>query len=146
MKKFLVLIIITALLPAMLSGCNNGSDDVVEIGERLFVTRMIDIADNYSHYIGRTVRYEGVFERLGYFGETPLEFVFRRGPGCCTEEEIFGFVVIWEDGRSDFPENNDWVEVVGTLGVTEVEGRRLRSVNLSSLTVLDVRGEAFVWN
>lgn len=146
MKKILLLIILTALLPAMLSGCNDVNDVDVEIGERYFMTRVTDIMLNYDHYIGRTVRYEGVFERLDYFGGIPLAFVYRRGPGCCGDDGWGGFMVLWEDGRNDLPENNDWVEVVGTFGVTEVEGVRLRSVYLSSLTVLEVRGEDFVWN
>ena len=146
MKKILVLIILVLLLPSMLFGCDADSDVDVEITERYFMARMTDIMLNYHHYIGRTVRYEGVFDTLDYFGGMPLGFVFRRGPGCCGDDGFGGFMVLWEDGRSDFPENNDWVEIVGTFGVTEVGDFRLRSIYLKSLTVLDVRGADFVWH
>ncbi|MCL2873725.1 MAG: hypothetical protein FWE29_02215 [Defluviitaleaceae bacterium] len=152
MKKVLLLIMSTVILTVLLSGCNENGDGnqnsvYVEIGERLFMTQIMDIIGNYDHYIGRTVRYEGVFEKLEYFGDgDPLAFVFRRGPGCCGDDGFGGFMVVWEDNDADFPENDDWVEVVGTFGIVEIDGLAFRSVFLSSLTVLETRGEEFVWS
>ena len=152
MRKAFVLIILTSILPIFLYGCTDEQLEVetgerlevdVEIRERLFLTQILDISNNFEHYIGRTVRYEGIFEKFG--DEFIFAFVFRHGPGCCGDDGIIGFSVAWDDGRADFPENGEWVEVVGTFGVLEMEGFLFRCVFLTSITVLDVRGEEFVW-
>ena len=153
MKKALILIILTLILPVFISGCADESLEAntateerlavdVEIRERLFMTQVFDISNNFEHYIGRTVRYEGIFEKFGY--EQVFAAVFRYGPGCCGDDGVIGFTVAWEDGSTDFPENGEWVEVVGTFGVLEIEGFLFRCVYLTSITVLDVRGAEFV--
>ena len=153
MKNVLALIILTAILPILLYGCNDELLEAetetgeqlevdVEIRERLFMTQVLDIANNFDHYIGKTVRYEGIFEKFG--DEHIFASVFRHGPGCCGDDGIIGFSVAWEDGSTNFPENGQWVEVVGTFGILEIEGFLFRCVYLTSITVLDVRGQEFV--
>ena len=138
MKK---LIAILFIMLTLLIGCESSSaatdDSIVVIGEKFFLTQVSDIYINKAEYLGKTIQYEGIF--LVY--EQPdekIQMVIRYGPGCCGDDDMAGFEVIWE---GDYPQPNDWVEVVGVL---EKYDQHLR-INASSLTVLPTRGDEVVF-
>ncbi|NLT58889.1 MAG: hypothetical protein GXX99_08015 [Clostridiales bacterium] len=114
--------------------------EVVEIKERLFIAQTNDIYINTADYLGKTIRYEGLF-KTGDWQGVPYCYVIRYGPGCCGYDGEAGFEVVW-DGA--WPQVDDWCEVVGVLEQYEEDGISYLRLVLSSLTVLDERGAEFV--
>ena len=134
------------ILALLLSACAaEGDDDVVEISERFFITTFQEIHLNSELYIGRTVRYEGMF-RTFQWPDTDEDFymVYRYVPGCCSPDDgmSIGFIV---DLNNIAPlEDNAWAEVTGVLEVYErADAARFR-VNVTSLTQPAERGAEFV--
>ena len=116
--------------------------EVIEIRERLFIAQTNDIYINPGDYIGKTIKYEGIFdcEYWEASGEN-IYYVFRYGPGCCGYDANAGFEVIY---GGEYPKKNDWVEAVGVLEEYEEGGVRYLRLNLLSLTVLEKRGKEYV--
>ncbi len=116
--------------------------DLVEIGERLFIAQTNDIYLNPEDYLGKTVKYQGIFKTMDWeeTGET-YHCVIRYGPGCCGYDGEAGFEVDW---AGDWPQEDDWCEVVGVLEIYEQSGMRYLRLALDSLTVLKERGAEFV--
>lgn len=116
---------------------------VVEIKEKMFIAQTNDIYINPEDYLGKTIKYEGIFDPYEY-EETGMTYyyVIRYGPGCCGYDANAGFEVIWS---GDYPNINDWVEVIGVLEEYEEDGNKYLRLNLSSLTVLDTRGAENVY-
>ena len=116
--------------------------DVVEIREKMFIAQTNDIYMNAEDYLGKAIRYEGIFD-VDFWAETGTTYyyVIRYGPGCCGDDGEAGFEVRWE---GEYPEQNDWVEAVGILEAYEEEGYQYLRLALSSLTVLPTRGAEFV--
>ncbi|MEA4846980.1 MAG: hypothetical protein VB106_07095 [Clostridiaceae bacterium] len=119
------------------------SPDVIEIKEKMFIAQTNDIYINPEDYLGKTIKYEGIFDSY-YYEETNTicYYVIRYGPGCCGYDANAGFEVAWS---GDYPEKNDWVEAIGVLEEYEEEGNKYLRLKLSSLTVLDTRGEEYVY-
>ncbi|MDR0904643.1 MAG: hypothetical protein LBN00_00475 [Oscillospiraceae bacterium] len=158
MKKVNLPLIAAALIIA-LSGCRANApvnapspataelaapqaDNIIEIKEKMFVAQTNEIYINTADYLGRTIKYEGIFQSfiLDDIGE-PYYSVIRYGPGCCGTDGDCGFEVIW-DGA--YPGQDDWVEVVGVLEEYDEDGYTYLRLALTSLTVLDTRGEEYV--
>lgn len=118
------------------------SGDVVEIKEKLFIAQTNDIYYNAGDYLGKTIKYEGIFD-VYVVPETDARYytVIRYGPGCCGIDANAGFEVLWDDA---YPEQNDWVEAVGVLEEYEEEGYKYLRLALTSLTVLPARGAEYV--
>ncbi|MGF7145109.1 uncharacterized membrane protein YcgQ (UPF0703/DUF1980 family) [Anaerotaenia torta] len=117
-------------------------DGVVEIREKMFIAQTNDIYLNSEDYLGKTIKYEGIF-KSSYWEEddTTYHFVIRYGPGCCGYDGEAGFEVNWDGG---WPQEDDWCEVIGVLEEYEVNGQTYLQLALTSLTVLEKRGEEFV--
>lgn len=138
------LIGILAACCLLLSGCgasqNTPSGDSggvdYEIKEKLFVQQMNDIYYNSKDYIGKSIKYEGIFDSTIWNGAMYYS-VIRYGPGCCANDGNVGLEVEWD---GEYPQNNDWVEVVGVLEEYEESGIPYLRLNLTSLTVLPERG------
>ena len=143
MKKLLILVIVVTLLLVGLAGCGGGGDDVVEIEERFFVAQFTHINRNAADYIGRVVRYEGMFQTIHWHatGED-YHMVTRRTLGCCGDDGIVGFEVYL--GEIEPFSDNAWVEVEGELEWYEVGEVRFLRVTATSVRELDQRGEEFV--
>lgn len=155
MRRILVLCIGMLLL---LSGCSQAPlvdeaqadvsssimiepPNMVVIGEKLFIAQVNDIYLNTDDYLGKTVKMEGMFYS-SYYEPTDSVYcmVIRFGPGCCGSDGQVGFEVTWSDDSIEMPAEDDWVEVIGVLEEYEELGNTYLQLNLSSLTVLDVRG------
>lgn len=115
---------------------------VVEIKEKLFIAQTNDIYFNAGDYLGKTIKYEGIFD-VYEVPETGAKYysVIRYGPGCCGVDANAGFEVCWD---KDYPAPNDWVEAVGVLEEYEEDGNKYLRLNLSSLQVLPTRGAEYV--
>lgn len=115
---------------------------VVEIKEKMFIAQTNDIYFNAEDYLGKTIKYEGIFD-VYEDTETGAKYysVIRYGPGCCGVDANAGFEVRWDE---DYPASNDWVEAVGVLEEYEEDGNKYLRLNLSSLKVLPARGAEYV--
>lgn len=118
------------------------SGDIIEIKEKMFIAQTNDVYFNAPDYLGKTIKYEGIFD-VFEVPETGATYysVIRYGPGCCGIDANAGFEVIWD---KDYPNQNDWVEAVGVLEEYEENGFQFLRLQLSSLTVLPTRGAEYV--
>jgi uncharacterized membrane protein YcgQ (UPF0703/DUF1980 family) len=116
--------------------------DVIVIKEKMFVAQSNDIYYNSDEYLGRTIRYEGIFK---IYDDPVMEeryySVIRYGPGCCGIDQNAGFEISW-DGT--FPKLDDWVEVEGILEEYEEYGETFLRLDLTKMNVLTKRGAEYV--
>lgn len=119
--------------------------DILEIQERLFLAQINDIYLNPDEYVGKTIRYQAIYmNNLEWAeeGQPIVHFVIRYAPGCCGDDGQAGFEVRW---NGEYPEMNDWVEVVGVLKQeTFQSGFKIIYLELLSITVQETRGKEFV--
>jgi uncharacterized membrane protein YcgQ (UPF0703/DUF1980 family) len=127
-----------------------GADEkIIEIKEKLFIAQTNDVYLNAEDYLGKTIKLQGLFKKAQYeTREAPYCFVLRYGPGCCGYDGNAGFEVAWlrQGGGAghEYPEEDDWVEAVGSLKSYTEDGYPYLYIELESLTVLEERGAEFV--
>jgi len=126
----------------MLIGCSDDTPTIFEIKEKMFIAQTNDIYFNPEEYLGKAIKYEGIF-CVDEDPETDQKYytVIRYGPGCCGVDANAGFEVIWNE---EYPNQNDWVEVIGVLEEYEYDGYKYLRLALTSLTVLPTRGAEYV--
>ena len=119
------------------------SGDVFEIKEKLFIAQTNDIYYNADDYLGKTIKYEGIYKAYPWEEENNLTYyyVIRYGPGCCGNDGEAGFEIIW---NGEHPNEDDWVEAIGVLEEYEEDGYKYLRLVLTSLTVLPTRGAEYV--
>lgn len=145
MKKFVL--VLTLLLSLLAVSPALAADAVdVEIREKLFIAQTTDIYLNAPDYIGKTIKYEGIFFSSEYEPTNSMYYtVLRYGPGCCGEDEFVGFEVAWDESSGiATPAENDWVEVIGALERYEENGQSFLRLHLQSMNVLPDRGAEIV--
>ena len=131
----------------LLTGCIAASEtpppeDIVLIPEKLFIAQTNDIYYNSEDYLGKTIRYEGMFKTYGgYEGSEKYYAVVRYGPGCCGDDGSAGFEVTWKE---PYPKEDEWVEATGVLELYEENGTAYLRLALTELEVLPIRGAEFV--
>ena len=144
MKRILLLALIVLLLTAC-GGGDGDPDDIIEIPERFFATMINAIRINADEYVGRTIRYEGMF-RSFYWASTGehIHWVLRDRVDCCGahEEGPPGFEVYLGD-IEPFA-HNAWVEVIGVLEWYEYHDERFIRVVATTIQELEERGAEFV--
>ena len=137
MKKIIILLMICT---GVLAGCKK--EEVVQIDDKMFLEQVNDVYINPDEYLGKKIKYEGIFEQHEVAeGEQDYNVVFRYGPGCCGDDGVVGFEVLWD---KEYPKKDDWVEVVGVLVNNDEDGYRRLQLELDELTVLPTRGEEVV--
>ncbi len=116
----------------------------VDITEKLYVTYINEIYTNTEDYIGKTIRIQGMFSEEYYAPtESTYYYVYRTGPGCCGNDgSMCGFEFSYD---GDYPAENDWIEVVGTLQTYEEGGCSYLALDATSVTVMDTRGAETVY-
>jgi uncharacterized membrane protein YcgQ (UPF0703/DUF1980 family) len=121
-----------------LADADDEAADVVEIKEKMFVAQTNDIYFNADDYVGKTIKYEGLFDIYVSPGNGQTYYsVIRYGPGCCGVDANAGFEVVWD---GEYPKQNDWVEAVGVLEKYAEGDVKFLRVALTSLKVLPTRG------
>ncbi|MCQ2609874.1 MAG: hypothetical protein MJ151_03705, partial [Lachnospiraceae bacterium] len=115
------------------------------IGEKLFLTQINDIYNNFQRYDGKTIVVEGM---LGNYTEWDNSMqnavVFRNGPGCCGNDGWGGFylsdmtpkakgngegILYSYDKTGEDIEIDDWIKVTGKPALyegTDTEGTKHR--------------------
>ena len=137
MKKIAVILIAVFIF----AGCAGSASyaDVIEIGERFFVTQVHHIYFNLESYIGRTIRYEGIFYIVHVEGQAH-HFVIRHTHGCCGPDGMIGFAV--ELSGIEPLSHNAWVEITGVI--EEYERHSIPRINAVSIIEMPERGREFV--
>ena len=114
---------------------------VIEIREKMFIAQCNDIYLNLDQYMDSVIKYQGLFGDIPGGGDEPYHLVYRNSPGCCGNDGIVGFEVIWDQ---PYPAQNTWVEAVGTLERYEEWEETYVRLRLASLTEPSERGAEFV--
>lgn len=120
------------------------SDIDVDITEKMYVTYINEIYLNAEDYMDQTIRIQGMFQ--AYKDDTNGQtyyYVYRTGPGCCGNDgSMCGFEFTW---NGEIPKDNDWIEVVGSLGSYDEDGWTYLTLDAKSVTVMDERGAETVY-
>lgn len=146
-----VILMAVSFFTGSCSGKNSASkQSVIDIGERMFATRVNDIYLNAKDYLGKTIKIEGLFKcEQNSFMNKEYCFVIRYGPGgCCGADANVGFEVAWPKGKSEaYPPPDSWVEATGVLKYykEDDDARQYLYLDLSSLDVLPWHGNETVW-
>lgn len=68
--------------------------DVLEIGEKMFLTQISDMYCNFDHYKDKTIIVEGMYAQFySWDGSETAPVVYRNGPGCCGNDGWGGFLL-----------------------------------------------------
>jgi len=138
MRKITCLLVICLVL-VLGTGCSSSknSTNVVEINESQFLAQTTEIYYNSADYIGKTIKYEGIFSVYEVSKTDKCYLVTRYGPGCCADDSEVGFEIQW-DGV--YPAENDWVEITGILEEYTNNSKKYLRIAVSELNVLTKRG------
>ena len=121
-------------------------EGVIEIREKMFIAQTNDVYLNSPDYIGKTLRYEGMYNE---YTDTDSGITYcsvvRYGPGCCSYDGNVGFEVRWGDEQKPYPNVNDWVLAEGVLEEYDEYGATYLRLNLRELSVVDTRGAEYVY-
>lgn len=124
---------------------DNDLKNVFEIREKMFINQCNEIYLNPKDYNGRIVKLQGMYD--GYVDIDTGErssFIFRYGPGCCGNDGVAGFELLYEG--KNIPEINDWIEVLGVATLIKSEYYETVALKVISIKVLKNRGAEFVKN
>ncbi|MDR1913989.1 MAG: hypothetical protein LBQ68_05840 [Clostridiales bacterium] len=125
-------------VPAIHGEFTRPDGEIIEIKEKLFVAQANDVYYNTPDYLGKTFKYEGIFNIVENLENGEKYYsVIRYGPGCCGIDQNVGFEVYWD---KEFPKQGEWVECVGVLEEFEDDGIMYLHLLLDSLTVKQERG------
>ncbi|WP_250277188.1 TIGR03943 family putative permease subunit [[Clostridium] colinum] len=121
---------------------NDKNEDILVIGEKLFLTQINEIYFNFDSYKDKTIVVEGMYTLFyNQEGIQNIPVVYRKGPGCCGNDGWGGFFLKYD---GEFPKDNDWVKVTGTPELVDNNGFIELHLNVSKLEVLEERGAEFV--
>lgn len=146
-----ILMGLTILCLLLVTGCtsdtasSDGNQKVdLNITEKMYVTYINEIYTNPSSYLGKRLKIEGMFlSEYIEAADTTYYYVYRQGPGCCgSDGSICGFEFTTKDGK--YPNENDWIEVIGTLSAYEEFGDTYLTIKADLVKVMDERGAEIV--
>ncbi len=87
----------------------------------------------YDDYIARTIKLEGMY--LEYYdpSQTTYYYVYRVGPGCCgNDARCAASEFTW---NGEMPQDNDWIQVTGTLEKYDLDGQTYLTLKASDVEV-----------
>jgi uncharacterized membrane protein YcgQ (UPF0703/DUF1980 family) len=104
-------------------------DGIIDITDLNFDLQIQELQMNRHDFIGRTIRYEGLFMSTAW-NDITLYFVARLLGSCCG---VYGFEVYLNE--FSIVDNETWVEVTGVLEEFYVEalGQNVLRLNVTSL-------------
>ncbi|NLA72766.1 MAG: hypothetical protein GX848_02925 [Clostridiales bacterium] len=111
---------------------------VINIKEKQYLLWIHEIKENKEQYLERKIKIEGMYAVNTIEDETH-HHVYRIGPGCCSHHgAMSGFEFISDNG--EYPKENEWIEVIGTLKEVEYKGEKVLTLQNSQVTVKQERG------
>ncbi len=124
------------------SSAAEDSSQVLEIGEKMFLSQINDIYFNFDDYKDKTIVVEGMYSLLtSWDGGETCPSVYRRGPGCCGNDGWGGFLLRYD---GELPQENDWIRVVGTPKLEQDGFFSNLYLEVSSIELKTERGAEFV--
>lgn len=130
-------------LPETAGAVMETDSETLEIGEKMFLTQINDIYNNFHLYQDKTVIVEGIYQEFVFrdgTGTAPV--VFRYGPGCCGNDGWGGFLLRYD---GEFPAEDSWIRVTGGPELVKNEaGYTDLYLNVESLVVKEERGEEYM--
>jgi len=140
--KVLVFVVLGALIMGF-AGCSS-DDDAYVLTDRFFISQFQNISLNPNDFIGRTIRYDGIFMPVQWQDDA-IYFVARfSDDDCCGGVGgIIGFEVYLNDIE---PVGRDtWVEITGILEEAyDSDFGSFMRLNAVSMVELDEPGQEFV--
>lgn len=121
---------------------NISQDETLIIGEKMFITQIEEIYYNFEHYKDKKIVVEGMYTL--FYDENGVKnkpVVYRNAPGCCGNDGWAGFYLNYD---GEYPEDNDWIKVTGTLELIQLGNFFDLCLNVEKIEVLEQRGEEFV--
>lgn len=128
------------------AGCSNkvattsgGNSVDLDITEKMYLTYINEIYTNPSAYLGKRIKIEGMYTEE-YVEPTKMtyRYVYRSGPGCCGNDGSMCGFEFYTDG--EYPSENDWIEVIGTLEQYDEDGMKYLTIKADSVAVKTERG------
>lgn len=117
----------------------DSENGVINVKEKQYLLWIHEINENKESYIDRKIKIEGMYTVVTADGKKHHN-VYRTGPGCCSHHgAMSGFEFILND-NSDYPKENEWIEVVGTLKEVDNDGKKTLILENSQITVKKERG------
>ena len=111
---------------------------VINVKEKQYLLWIHEIKENKEQYLERKIKIEGMYAVNTIEDETH-HHVYRIGPGCCSDHgAMSGFEFISDNG--EYPKENEWIEVTGTLKEVEYKGEKVLTLQNSQVTVKQERG------
>ena len=136
MKRTMIGVFLSIIL---LCSCADISSGTISINENLFISNVNEIYLNKDNYIGKKIKYEGIFDvDTNGTDEYNHNYVIRYGPGCCGNDANVGFEILWD---GEYPQENDWVQVEGAFETYDDKGIDRLRVRVKKLTVKETRGK-----
>ena len=122
---------------------NVDTENVLEITDNYFIEQTNDIFYNTDDYIDKTVKIAGlIYTYEDYNSGETYYAVVRNTPGCCGNDGLAGLDIRYD---GEYPEEDTWVEIVGTLKKDVVEGEEIPAIQVTSMQETE-EGTTFVTN
>ena len=157
-KKILMIIVLVAFIAVVVATVfavnNKASENAkksqvdeakaqIEVTDNYFIEQTNDIFYNTDDYIDKTIKIEGlIYTYEDYQAERTYYAVVRNTPGCCGNDGLAGLDIRYD---GEYPEENTWVEVIGTIKTDVVEGEEIPAIQVTSIQEKE-EGTTFVTN
>ncbi len=151
-----ILIVFIAILSVIIYSINNKAkqisdddqiaekkDDVLEITDNYFIEQTNDIYYNTDEYLDKTIKIAGlIYTYEDYNTGDTYYAVVRNTPGCCGNDGLAGLDIRYD---GEYPKENAWVEIEGTLKTDVVAEEEVPAIQVTSITETE-EGTSFVTN
>ena len=122
---------------------NADTENVMEITDNYFIEQTNDIFYNTDDYIDKTIKIAGlIYNYEDYNSGETYYAVVRNTPGCCGNDGLAGLDIRYD---GEYPEENTWVEIVGTIKTDVVAGEEIPAIKVTSIQETE-EGTTFVTN
>ena len=151
-----ILIVFIVVLVAIIISINNKATEisnnnqlsekngeVLEITDNYFIEQTNDIFYNTDDYLDKTIKIAGlIYTYEDYNTGNTYYAVVRNTPGCCGNDGLAGLDIRYD---GEYPKENAWVEIEGTIKTDVVEEEEIPAIQVTSMKETQ-EGTSFVTN
>jgi len=123
-------IVMMLLLSLVLMSCNSIDDDIHEITDHFFSHQILELHLNAEEFLGRTIRYQGIFRMVTLPNGEDIFLVYRYGDACCGSG--MAGLEIYLRNATPF-EDGTWVEVTGVLEEFDAGDETFKRLSVDTL-------------